>query len=73
MLPGQGLLVLAWVHLALASVILINRNQYTSVTTAQTACAGEAGVWLNCTRMAWRPSIRKLGSVCPQRDLFLGF
>lgn len=72
MLPCQGLLVLVLVHLALAHVILINRNECTSVAIAQTACVGEAGFWLKCARMAWRLSIRELGSICPYRDLFLG-
>lgn len=71
MLPGQGLLVLAQVHLALAGVILINREEGTSVTIARTAWVGEAGFWRNHASQAWRPSTGELGSVCPYRGFFL--
>lgn len=46
-------------HLSLACVISINREEYTSVTIAWTAWAGEAGLWRNCGSRAWKPSIRK--------------
>lgn len=72
MLPCQGLLVLARVHLTLARVVLINRSECTSVTIALTACVGEGGFWLKCAEVALRQSIRELGSICPYRDLFLG-
>lgn len=58
MVPGQGLLVLAWVPLASGHAILINRNECPSITLPLAACAGEAALWLNCARTAWRLSIR---------------
>lgn len=72
MLPCQGPLVLARVHLTLARVILINRSECTSVTIALTACVGEGGFWLKCAEVALRQSARELGSICSYRDLFLG-
>ena len=72
MLPSQGLLVLACVHLTLARIVSINRNEWTLVTTAQTACVVEAGFWLKCAGLTWDCPPRELRSSCPYGNLFLG-